>query len=150
MRICDLLSESAIKVGLESIDKEECFEELIDLLVRDGRITNREAALQAVKEREAQGTTGIGKGIGIPHGKHESIPQLMAAMGTSREGIEFDAVDGDPVHLVFLLLARTDEPGPHIQALAEISRLLLLPGFYRKIIEAENARKILEIIESEE
>lgn len=150
MRIYDLLNESVVKVGLESIDKEECFEEMIDLLVRDGRITDRAAALNAIIEREGQGTTGIGNGVAIPHGKHESITQLVAALGVSQEGIEFDAADNEPAHLVFMLLAKINEPGQHIQALAEISRLLLVPGFYRKIIEAGTAREIIEIIEAEE
>ncbi|MDK2856990.1 MAG: hypothetical protein PWQ29_604 [Verrucomicrobiota bacterium] len=150
MRIHDLLDESVIKVGLESIDKEECFEEMVDLLVRNGRLTDRSGALEALRWREEQGTTGIGKGIAIPHGKHPSIPKLVAALGVSSGGIEFDAVDNEPVHLVLMLLATNNDPGPHIQALAEISRLLMIPGFYRKIIEAKTAREILDIIDSEE
>lgn len=150
MRIYDLLDESVVKVGMESIDKEECFEEMIDLLVRDGRITDRAAALEAILQREGQGTTGIGNGIAIPHGKHPSIPKLVAALGVSQEGIEFDAEDNEPAHLVFMLLAKNNEPGPHIQALAEISRLLLIPGFYRKITEAGSPREIMEILSAEE
>lgn len=150
MRIHDLLDESVVKVRLESIDKEECFEEMIDLLVRSGRVTDRHGALEAILHREEQGTTGIGQGIAIPHGKHPSITGLVAALGVSQKGIEFDAVDNEPVHLVFMLLAKNNDPGPHIQALAEISRLLLVPGFYRKIIETGTAREILEIINAEE
>jgi mannitol/fructose-specific phosphotransferase system IIA component (Ntr-type) len=150
MRIHDLLDESVIKVGLESIDKEECFEEMVDLLVRGGRVTERSGALEAILHREEQGTTGIGKGVAIPHGKHPSISGLVAALGVSREGIEFDAADGEPVHLVLMLLAKNNDPGPHIQALAETSRLLHVPGFYRKIIEAGSAREILGIIDTEE
>lgn len=150
MRIYDLLDESVVKVELESFDKEECFEEMIDLLVRSGRITDRAAALEAIQQREQQGTTGIGKGIAIPHGKHPSVNGLVAALGMSDEGIEFDAVDGEPVHLVCMLLSTNNDPGPHIQALAEISRLLLIPGFYRKITEVQTAREILDIIEAEE
>jgi mannitol/fructose-specific phosphotransferase system IIA component (Ntr-type) len=150
MRIRDLLDESVVKVGLESIDKEECFEEMIDLFVRSGRITDRSGALDAILQREGQGTTGIGKGIAIPHGKHPSITGLVAALGVSQEGIEFDADDGEPAHLIFMLLAKNNDPGPHIQALAEISRLLLVPGFYRKISEAKTAQEILDIIDAEE
>ncbi|MFA6173112.1 MAG: PTS sugar transporter subunit IIA [Kiritimatiellales bacterium] len=150
MRIHDLLDESVVKVGLESVDKEECFEEMVELLVRGERITDRSGALTAILLREGQCTTGIGRGIAVPHGKHPSITGLVAALGVSLSGIEFDAVDTEPVHLVFMLLARNDDPGPHIQALAEISRLLLVPGFYRKIIEAGTAGEILEIINAEE
>jgi len=150
MRIRDLLDESVVKVGLESIDKEECFEEMIDLLVRAGRITDRRGALEAIVRREDQYTTGIGKGIAVPHGKHPSIVGLAAVLGVSRAGIDFDAADNAPVHLVFMLLAKNNDPGPHIQALAEISRLLLVPGFYRQVTEAQTAQEILEIINAEE
>jgi len=150
MRLRDLLDESVVKVGLQSLDKEECFEEMIDLLVRAGRITDRAGALAAVRQREAQGTTGIGQGVGIPHGKHPSIPGLTAALGTSRRGVEFESIDGEPVRVVFMLLARIDDPGPHVRALAEIARLVQTPGFYRKLIEAESAHDILDILDAEE
>jgi len=150
MRLRDLLDESVVKVGLESLDKEECFEEMIDILVRAGRVSDRAGALEAVRQRESQGTTGIGQGVAIPHGKHASIPTLTAALGLSRKGIEFDAIDGDPVRVVFLLLARTDDPGPHVRALAEIARLVQTPGFYRKLTEARSPKDVLDILDVEE
>ncbi len=150
MRLRGLIDESAVKVGLESLDKEECFEEMIDLLVRADRILDRAGALEAIRQREAQGTTGIGQGVAIPHGKHPAISSLTAALGTSADGLEFDAVDGDPVHVVFLLLAPVNDPGPHVRALAEIARLVQTPGFYRKLIEAETAAEALDILDAEE
>jgi len=150
MRLRDLLDESVIKVGLESIDKEECFEEMIDLLARAGRVTDRAGALEAVRRRESQGTTGIGGGVAIPHGKHESVSSLVAALGTSPDGIEFDAVDGEPVRVVFLLLAPVDDPGPHVRALAEIARLVQTPGFCRKLLECRSPREVLDLLEAEE
>jgi fructose PTS system EIIBC or EIIC component len=150
MRLRDLLDESVVKIGLKSVDKEEAFEEMIDLLVRAGRLTDRAGALQAVRQRESQGTTGIGQGVGIPHGKHASVPTLTAALGISTRGIEFDAIDGQRVHLVFLLLARLDDPGPHVRALAEIARLVQTPGLYRRLIEAKTVPQLLDILDSEE
>jgi mannitol/fructose-specific phosphotransferase system IIA component (Ntr-type) len=150
MRLRDLVDESVVKVGLESLDKEECFEEVIDLLVRAGRLSDRAGALEAVRQRESQGTTGIGQGVAIPHGKHASIPSLTAALGISADGIEFDAIDGEPVRLVFLLLAPTDDPGPHVRALAEIARLVQTPGFYRKLTEAKSPAEALDILDAEE
>ena len=150
MRLRDLLDESAVKVGLESRNKEECFEEMVDLLVRAGRISDRTGALEAVRQREAQGTTGIGQGVAIPHGKHPSIPTLTIAVGISADGIEFDAIDDEPVHVVFLLLARVDDPGPHVRALAEIARLVQTPGLYRKLTETKSAREVLDILDAEE
>ncbi len=150
MRLRDLLDEAVVKVGLESRDKEECFEEMVDLLVRAGRIPDRAGALEVVRQREKQGTTGIGDGVAIPHGKHASVPTLTAAVGTSPEGIEFDSIDGKPVHAVFLLLARVNDPGPHIRALAEIARLVQTPGLYRRLIEARSAKDVLAILDAEE
>jgi PTS system fructose-specific IIA component/PTS system nitrogen regulatory IIA component len=150
MRLRDLLDESVVKVELKSLEKEECFEEMIDLLVRAGRLSDRAGALAAVRLREAQGTTGIGQGVAIPHGKHPSVPALTAALGTSAKGIEFDSIDGEKARLVFLLLARNDDPGPHVRALAEIARLIQTPGFYRKLTGARSAREILNILDEEE
>ncbi len=150
MRLRDLLDESVVKTGLESLDKEECFEELVDLLVRAGRLDDRAGALQAVEDREAKGTTGIGGGVAIPHAKHASVQHLVAALGTSREGIEFDATDGEPVTVVFLLLAPVDDPGPHVRALAEIARLIQTPGFCRKATEAAKPADVLDLLEAEE
>ena len=150
MRLRDLIDEAAVKVGLESLDKEECFEEMIDLLVRADHIPDRAGALEAIRQREAQGTTGIGQGVAIPHGKHPSISSLTAALGTSADGLEFDAVDGDPVHVVFLLLAPVNDPGPHVRALAEIARLVQTPGFYRKLTEAKTAAEALDVLDAEE
>lgn len=150
MRLRDLLDESTVKTGLESVDKEECFEEMVDVLVRAGRIVDRAATLRAIQDREDLATTGIGEGVAVPHGKHESVPELIAALGTSRDGIEFDSVDGKPVHLVVLLLASNDNPGPHVQTLAEVSRLVRTPGFFRKAVEANTPAELLDILDSEE
>jgi mannitol/fructose-specific phosphotransferase system IIA component (Ntr-type) len=150
MRLRDLLDESVVKIGLESTDKEECFEELIDLLVRSGRLASREAALAAVAARESTATTGIGRGCAIPHGKDPSIQTLTVAIGTSAAGIEFDAVDGAPVHLVILILANAGEPGPHVRALSEVVRLLKLPGFYNTVISTRSAKALLDAIDAAE
>ncbi|HUU68624.1 MAG TPA: PTS sugar transporter subunit IIA [Planctomycetota bacterium] len=150
MRLADILSEDIIKLGLESEEKEEVFAELIELLVRSRKIADRAAALKAVESREAMGTTGIGRGIAIPHGKDPSIKQLTAALGISREGIEYEAMDNQPVHVVFLVLAEGNNPGPHVQCLAEIARLLQVPGFYKRLLEARTAKEVLDIIRTEE
>jgi PTS system fructose-specific IIA component/PTS system nitrogen regulatory IIA component len=150
MRLRDLLDESVIQVGLKSRDKEQCFEEMIDLLVKAGRISDRAGALAAVRQREAQGTTGIGMAVGIPHGKHASIPTLTAALGISEKGIEFESIDGEKVRLVFMLLARVDDPGPHVRALAEIARLVQTPGFFRRLLDAKTPKDVLDVLDAEE
>jgi len=150
MKLCELLDLDTVLVDMKSADKDEAVEELVDLLVRGDRVDDRDVVIDAVMERESQQTTGIGGGVAVPHTKHESIQKLTAALGISREGIEFDAIDDKPVHVVFLILARSDEPGPHVQALAEIARLLQIPGFFRKLVEADNEDDLLATIAAEE
>ena len=147
MKLLELLDPDVIKLGLESTDKEESFEELIDLLVRAGRVADREAALDAIYTREEMRSTGIGKGVAIPHGKDESITQIVAAAGTSDKGIEFDAIDGKPVHLVFLVLAQVNNPGPHLQTLSEIATCLNSPGTYDRLVNARSPEEFLKTLE---
>lgn len=150
MKLCEILDLDTVLVDMASADKDEAVEELVDLLVRGSRLDDRDVVIDAVMAREGQQTTGIGGGIAVPHAKHESIQKLTAALGISRGGIEFDAIDDKPVHVVFLILARADEPGPHVQALAEIARLLQIPGFFRKLVEAESEDDLLATISAEE
>jgi PTS system fructose-specific IIC component len=150
MKLSELLDESVIQVGLESEDKEEVFAELIELLVRAGKVDSRDKALQAILSREGMATTGIGNGVAVPHGKEASIRQLSGALGISEEGIEYDAADGAPVHVVFLVLAEANNPGPHVQCLGEIARLLQVPGFYDRLRRAESAEDVLSVIRAEE
>ena len=144
MKLLELLDPSVVKIGLESTDKEESFEELVDVLVRAGRLADREAALDALYRREEMRSTGIGNGVAIPHGKDETITQIIAAAGTSAEGIEFDAIDGKPVQLVFLVLAEVNNPGPHLQTLSEIATCLNDPGMYDRLVKAKTADEFLQ------
>lgn len=150
VKITDIIPAGGIKIPMEAHDKEEAFEELVDLLVQAGGIDDREAALSAIRKREAMGSTGIGNGVAIPHGKDASVTALVGALGISKAGVEFGGADGKPAHVVFLLLARTDNPGPHIQALAEIAQLIQVPGFVDRMLQARNPQEVLNIIRSEE
>ena len=150
MRLWDLLDESVVKVGLESVDKDECLAELLDLIARAGRVSDRGAALAAIRKREAEGTTGIGSGFAVPHGKDASIQGLCVALGTSAQGIEFDAVDDQPVHVVVLILASVAEPGKHIQVLAEVVRLLRLPNFKASLLKAQSGQALLDALDRAE
>lgn len=145
MRLSELLTEEVIKVGLEAEDKEEAFEELVDLLVRAGRITDRERALNVIRTREELQSTGIGRGLAIPHGKDASVNNLTACLGVSSEGIEYESLDGELVRVVFLLLAEKDNPGPHIEALSQIAKLFMVDGFIGKLVGANNARDVLAV-----
>ena len=150
MKISDLLTTSLIKVGIESDEKEELFEEMVQLFVGSNLIQNRDAALQALFEREAKMSTGIAKWLALPHGKLEEAQGLLMAIGTSKKGIEYDSLDGEPVYVVLTVFAEVGNPGPHIEALAEISRLFSIPGFIDKIREAETPEEILTLIRGEE
>jgi PTS system fructose-specific IIC component len=150
MRLCELLDSATIKTEMAARGKTEAIAELLDLLVQAGRLTDRTGALEAVLKREAQQTTGIGHGVAVPHAKQASVTALTAALGISRSGIDFDAVDHQPVQVVFLLLAKINDPGPHIRALAEISRLLQVPGFQEKLIAAQTPVELLAVITAQE
>ena len=146
MRLSELLTEDVIKVGLEAEDKEEAFEELIELLVRAGRITDREAALRALHAREHLQSTGIGRGLAIPHGKDASVKKLSGCLGISQNGLEYESLDGEVVRVVFLLLAEKNNPGPHIEALSQVAKLFMQKGFMEKLLKARNAKEVLTVL----
>lgn len=150
MNISDRLTPALIKVGLESEEKEEVFEEMVQLFVDSGLIEDRDAALETILEREAKMSTGIAQWLAIPHGKLEEATELLMAVGISKEGIEYDSLDGEPVYVVIMVFAEEGNPGPHIEALAEISRLFSVPGFTAKMREAESADEVLRMIRNEE
>lgn len=150
VKILDVLAPDSIKLNMEARDKDEAIEELVDLLVQSGSLTNREAALTALYRREALASTGIGNGVAIPHGKDDSVPRLVAAFGISTRGIPFHGVDPQPAQVIFLLLARSNNPGPHIQALASIAELIQSPTFVKRVMAARNAAEVLDIIRTEE
>lgn len=150
MKLTGLLDESVINVELESIDKDEVFAEMVEMLVRVGRLGDRDAALDAIRSREAMATTGIGSGVAVPHGKSPTVGQLTGALGISREGIDYEATDDEPVHVVFLVLAEANNPGPHVECLGEIARLLQVQGFYDRLRRAESAEEALAVIKAEE
>jgi len=149
VKLSTVFPVDSIKVPLEGLDKEEVIEELIDLLVRSGRLQDREAALEAINAREAKGSTGIGNGVALPHGKTTAVDRLTGALGISQEGVEFDSVDGAPVQAVFLVLAEADNPGPHLECLAQISRSLT-PSFYKRLVGCSSAEEVSELLKSEE
>ncbi len=150
MKISDILKPSLIKTDLESADKNGLFEEMVRLFVEQGLLRDGSAALQALREREAKMTTGIANGLALPHGKLRDAKSLLMAVGVSKAGIEYESLDGEPVHVVIMVLAEAGNPGPHIEALAEISRLFALPGFMQRIREAHSAGEILELVRREE
>jgi len=151
MKIMDFLNKKAISADLKARDKEGAVKELVDLLVRAGVIKGKkEEIVKILMAREALGSTGIGQGIGIPHGKSPQIKSLVAAFGLSKNGVDFESLDGEPTHMFFLLLAPEDSAGPHLKALARISRLLKDKYIREMLKKAQSEREIVRIINDED
>lgn len=150
MNLLDILSPESTIVDLKGESKEDIITELVNSLAVGDTITDRDQVLQAVLDREKIMSTGIGDGIAIPHGKSAAVTELVAAMGTQRRGIDFDALDGEPAFVFFLLVSPANVSGPHIKALARISRLLKNDAFKKKLIEANSAEEIIATIEAAE
>ncbi|MFA5085518.1 MAG: PTS sugar transporter subunit IIA [Candidatus Omnitrophota bacterium] len=150
MKIMDFLNKKAISVDIKATDKESVIRELTDLLANAIGIKNREELVTAILAREALGSTGIGQGIGIPHAKSQLVKELVAAFGLSREGVNFDSLDGEPVHIFFLLIAPEESAGPHLKALARISRMLKDKYFRELLRKAKSENEILQIIQDED
>ncbi|MDA0710266.1 MAG: PTS sugar transporter subunit IIA [bacterium] len=140
----------SVIVGLNGQDKREVLEELVNCLEVGDKITDRDKVLDAVLLREEIMSTGIGHGIAIPHGKSEYVTELGGVLGIKRQGVDFDALDGKQTYIFFLLVSPLDVSGPHIKALARISRLLKGEDFRQKLIAAVDKDDAIAIIEEEE
>ncbi len=152
MKIMEFLCEKAVSADLKSTDKKGVIDELVELLIKAGKVKEKDKShiIEILLNRESLGSTGIGQGIGIPHGKCDCIKELTASFGVSKKGINFDALDGEAVYIFFLLLAPEDSAGPHLKALARISRLLKDKYFRDSLVSAEDDKKIINIIKEED
>ncbi len=146
----EILSGKSVIVGLNGEGKREILEELVDVLEVGDNITDREKVLEAVLQREEIMSTGIGHGIAIPHGKSEYVKELRGVLGIKRKGVEFDSLDGQPTFIFFLLVSPMDVSGPHIKALARISRLLKGEEFRQELIDCPDNQTAIRILEEEE
>jgi len=147
----DFLIPEAIEPNIKSNNKTDAIKELAALLKSTGTIADDEPVAKVVLEREELGSTGIGEGIAVPHGKSDAVDNVVAAFGRSEKGIDFKSeADNIPVHLVFLLVAPIGSSGPHLLALARISRLLKSKDFHERLLKAKSKSEILEIFKSEE
>lgn len=152
MKIEEFLSRKAIGADIKSAKKEDVLRELVDLLIASGDIDKKYRAklVEQLMAREALGSTAIGQGVGIPHTKSECVNNLVASFGLSQKGVDFDSLDGEKVYIFFLLIAPTDSSGPHLKALARISRLLKDKYFRDSLKECKDEQSILNIILQED
>ncbi len=148
MKLTDYIKIECIKTDLIAEDKEEVIEELVEMLSESMTCCGADVIYQAVMERENEGSTGLEKGIAIPHAKCDEVDRLRIVIGISREGINFDSLDGKPAYIFFLMIAPSSEAGPHVQAIARIVKMIGIEGFRENLIKAGNAEKVLEIIEN--
>ncbi len=150
MKLTDILAPTCIRVPLKSTDKTGAITELVDLLAEAGKISDRDAVLRAVLDREATRSTAIGYGLAVPHGKSSGCPKLAIALGMATKPIDFEGKDGQAATFVVLLASPLEQTGPHIQALARISRLMLVEQFRSALSEAPTAEAAFEIIKKHE
>ncbi|MCC6679337.1 MAG: PTS sugar transporter subunit IIA [Phycisphaeraceae bacterium] len=150
MRLTDILQPDCIKVPLSADQKQAAIYELAQLLAEKCDLGDVEELKRAVWQRESTRTTGIGHGIGIPHGKCAGCRKLCMAIGIAEKPLDFGAIDGKPVDLILLLASPLDQTGPHIQALAQISRMLTDESLRARIKTARDAEQLYKVVEQYE
>lgn len=150
MYLYELLDKNSIVMSLKSGTKDDVLEEMVDLLHSTGRIKSRDAVLKAIVDRERIMTTGIGNGVAVPHCKTSAVDRLVAALGISREGIDFQSPDDQPARLIFILVAEENNPGPHVRALARLAKLLSSREVRDALLAARSPEDLLQIVREKE
>ncbi len=150
MKVSDFLDPKSIVADLNAENKVEVLEELCKVLVAQDPSLDRDQMVGILLDRERLGSTGVGEGVAIPHGKMENLDRLVACFGRSSKGVEFEAVDKKPVHLFFLLFAPENSAGIHLKALAKISRLLKRPSLREELLSVSSSERIFGILTGED
>lgn len=146
MKITELVNEQRITEQLEAKTKADVLNELAALLDRDGKLLDRDVFLQSIVAREQQGSTGIGYGIAIPHGKSTAVKEPAIAFGRSLEGVDFDSLDGQPAKLFFMIAVPEQSDNLHLQTLAKLSRKLMHESFRDELMQAKTKGDILRAL----
>lgn len=149
MKILDVLQKEIIVPNLEAIDKKGVLEELVKPVSLVSKISPNDI-MHVLMERERLGSTGIGEGVGIPHGKLKNLESLVLGLGISHKGVDFESIDYRPAYIFFLLITPEDSTGLHLKVLARISRLLKNDLFKQQLLNAYDSDKIIEIIKEED
>ncbi len=145
MKITDILARDRIVPQLSSQTKEGVLRELVHALAKGGQPINEGRMIEILLERESLGSTGIGEGVAIPHGKSKEVQEILATFGRSLSGMDFQSLDGKPTHLFFLLIAPENSAGTHLKALAQVSRLMKDPTFRKRLMDARTPEEIYAI-----
>jgi len=149
MKFVDFVSRDAIRTSIDVDDKEQVIRSMAAALLESGKIAEDEQAsiIEAILKREELGSTGIGRGVAVPHTKHPSVSELVGTVAVSEEGVDFDSLDGEKVHLLFLLVSPPDRPGDHLRALENISRQLRSEDFCRFLKQSKTPDDIWQLLE---
>jgi fructose-specific phosphotransferase system IIA component len=149
MKFSDFVSREAIKGDLVADDKEGVIREMVQALLDAGKIapTEVDSIIKAIMKREELGSTGIGRGVAVPHTKHPSVERLIGTVAVSSEGVDFNSLDGEKVNLFFLLISPPDRPSDHLRALENVSRQLRDDGFCRFLKQSKTAADILQLLD---
>jgi mannitol/fructose-specific phosphotransferase system IIA component (Ntr-type) len=149
MKFSDFVSREAIRAELAADDKQGVIREMVQALLEAGRIAadEHDSIVKAILKREELGSTGIGRGVAVPHTKHPSIDRLVGTVAVSSEGVDFDSLDGEKVHLFFLLISPPDRPGDHLRALENVSRQLRDEVFCKFLKQAKSTDDILQLLD---
>ncbi|MCX7701379.1 MAG: PTS sugar transporter subunit IIA [Gemmataceae bacterium] len=149
MKFTDFISPRAIRADLAAGDKPGVVREMVQALLDAGEIdpAEMESIVKAIMNREELGSTGIGRGVAVPHAKHASVDRLVGTVAVSRDGVDFDSLDGEKVHVLFLLVSPLDRPGDHLRALENIARQLRDDRFCRFLKQAKTAEEIRQLLE---
>ena len=153
MKILDFLSENCVLTELEGKTKKAVVTELVEVLADCGKksqVKNVDKVVEAIMKRESTGSTGIGQGVAIPHAKSEDVTKIVASLGISKAGVDFDSLDGEPVYIFFLMVAPPESISEHLQAIAKISRLLKDKFFRQSLRDAQTPSEIIKIIKEED
>ena len=150
MKIREILKSECIVTDLRAETKTDVIRELSALMAEQYPEVDAEALCEVLTERERLGSTGIGHGVAILHGKLATLNNIVTGFGRSPSGIDFDAQDGEPVHLFFVLIAPKNSASLHLKAMARLSRLLKDPHFRNRLFEANNCEKVFDVIVSED
>jgi PTS system nitrogen regulatory IIA component len=146
MNLKTVLNQDTISLHLKGTTKEEIINELLDILVRENKVQDRKAALDAIMDREQKMSTGMKHGIAIPHGKSNTLENLVACIGISDNPVDFDALDHEPCRIFIMTLSPVEKTGPHLQFLAEVSLLFKSSEKRNEILNAKSAEEVIRVL----
>ena len=150
MKICEVLSQDRVIVGVKSSDKIGVIQELLELTSTSGKIRNKEKLLESILEREQLQTTGVGSGLAIAHAKTDEVEGVVLSLGISQDGVNYDSLDGKPVHIIFMLTASTNKNTEYLSVLAKIARIFKEQDFREAVMHAGSPAGVMNLIKQRE